>query len=142
MTVVVRGANEHRRKGDAMNSITMLGSRRTCCDGVTRRETLRAGALTLLGGLFNTPALLAMENSSNRHLRPARAKHVVLLYLQGGPPTQDMLDLKPMAPSDIRGEYKPIATSARGVEIGELLPLSARWMHKAAIVRSAYHNGG
>jgi hypothetical protein len=127
--------------GIAMSSITLLGGRRACCDGVTRRETLRAGALTLLGGLFNTPALMAIE-SSKRYLRPARAKQVVLLYLQGGPPTQDMFDLKPAAPTDIRGEFKPIDTSAPGIHIGELLPLTSRWMHKAAIVRSTYHQGG
>ena len=123
-----------------MKPITLLGTRRACCDGVTRRETLAAGALTLLGGMFNTPSLLAFERSPA--YRPARAKSVVLLYLQGGPPTQDMFDLKPDAPDGVGGEFKPIATSAAGIEVGELLPLSAKWMHKAAIVRSVYHNGG
>jgi hypothetical protein len=125
-----------------VSSITMLGSRRACCDGVTRRETLAAGALTLLGGMFNTASLAAMESSPGAHRRPPRAKSVVLLYLQGGPPTQDMFDLKPDAPDGVGGEFKPIATSAPGVEIGELLPLTSSWMHKAAIVRSVYHNGG
>lgn len=125
-----------------MKSITMLGSRRACCDGVTRRETLAAGALTLLGGAFNSSSLLALERSSAASHRPARAKSVVLLYLQGGPPTQDMFDLKPDAPDGVGGEFKPIATSAPGIEVGELLPLTAKWMHKAAVVRSVYHNGG
>ena len=125
-----------------MSAITLLGSARQACTGPTRRETLKAGALSLLGGLFNTPALLALENSAKPVLRPARAKSVVLLYLQGGPPTQDMFDLKPAAPDGVGGEFKPIATTAPGVEIGELLPLTARWMHKTAIVRSVYHNGG
>ncbi|HVC95584.1 MAG TPA: DUF1501 domain-containing protein [Pirellulales bacterium] len=125
-----------------MKSITMLGGRRACCDGITRRETLAAGALSLLGGMFDTPSLLAIEKTPGAHLRPARAKSVVLLYLQGGPPTQDMFDLKPNAPGGVGGEFKPVATSAAGVEIGELLPLTSRWMHKAAVVRSVYHNGG
>jgi hypothetical protein len=125
-----------------MSAITILGGARRACAGPTRRETLKAGALSLLGGLFNTPSLLALENSYTIKLRPARAKSVVLLYLQGGPPTQDMWDLKPRASGGVGGEFKPIATSASGVEIGELLPLSARWMHKSSIVRSVYHNGG
>jgi hypothetical protein len=125
-----------------VKSIRMLGTRRACCDGVTRRETLAAGALTLLGGMFDTQSLLALERSPSAFHRPARAKSVVLLYLQGGPPTQDMFDLKPYAPDGVGGEFKPIATSAAGIEVGELLPLTAQWMHKAAIVRSVYHNGG
>ena len=54
---------------------------------------------------------------------------MVLIYLQGGPPTQDMFDLKPERPRAVGSEFKPIATSAPGVEICELLPLTARWMH-------------
>ena len=76
------------------------------------------------------------------HLAAGRAKSVVLIYLQGGPPTQDMFDMKPERPGGVGGEFKPIATSASGVEICELLPRTARWMHKSAIVRSVYHNGG
>src|SRR5262245_50195107 len=62
--------------------LTMLGSRRRCCDGLTRRETLRVGALSLLGGAFNLPSLLALERS--RSSRPGKAKSVILLYLMGG----------------------------------------------------------
>jgi hypothetical protein len=125
-----------------MSAITMLGSARRDCTGSTRRETLKAGGLSLLGGLFNTPALLALENSPQHQRWPARAKSVVLFYLQGGPPTQDMFDLKPDAPEGIRSEFKPIATSVPGVEVCEMLPLTARWMHTTAVVRSVYHNGG
>ena len=125
-----------------MKQITLLGSQRARYDGITRRETLAAGALTPLGGAFNTPALLAIEQSAGALRRRARAKSVVLLYLEGGPPTQDTFDLKPNAPDGFGGELKPIATRAPGVEAGELLPLTAKRMHKAAAVRSVYHNGG
>jgi hypothetical protein len=125
-----------------MSAITLLGSARRVCTGPTRRDTLKVGALSLLGGFFNTPALLALENAASMPKRPARAKSVVLLYLQGGPPTQDMFDLKPEAPNGVGGEFKPIATSAPGIEVCELLPVTARWMHKSAVVRSVYHNGG
>jgi Protein of unknown function (DUF1501) len=121
--------------------ITLLGSPRLCCDGLTRRETLTAGALSLLGGFFNLPSLLAMEKSGSALVRPGKAKSVLLIYLQGGPATQDMFDLKPLAPIGIRSEFKPIATSAPGIQICEHLPKMARWMHRTALVRSAYHQG-
>jgi len=120
--------------------ITLLGSQRRLCDGLTRRETLKAGALSLLGGAFNLPSLLALEESNR--VRPAKAKSVILLYLLGGAPTQDMYDLKPDAPEKIRGEFKPIDTNVPGIQIGELLPMSAQWMHKTAIVRSVNHKAG
>lgn len=125
-----------------MDRITMLGTARRACAGPTRRETLCAGALSLLGGLFSTGSLRALEQSSHPGVRPGRAKNVVLLYLQGGAPTQDMYDLKPNAPGDVGGEFRPIASSAPGIEVSELLPQTARWMHKSVVVRSVYHNGG
>jgi hypothetical protein len=120
----------------------MLGSPRRCCDGLTRRETLTAGALTLLGGAFNLPSLFALEQNRTRNLRPGKAKSVILLYLLGGAATQDMFDLKPDAPSGVRSEFKPIATTAPGVRICEHLPQLSRWMHRAAIVRSVNHKAG
>jgi hypothetical protein len=125
-----------------MSAISLRGSVGRDRTGSTRREALRAGIISLLGGFVSTPALRALETAPNTYRHPARAKSVVLIYLQGGPPTQDMFDLKPDAPDGIRSEFKPIATSARGVEVCELLPLTARWMHKTAVVRSVYHNGG
>jgi hypothetical protein len=122
--------------------ITMLGSPRRTCDGVTRRETLAAGALTLLGGSFTLPNLLAAEAKKPAGTRPSKAKNVILLYLLGGAPTQDMWDLKPDAPAEVRGEFKPIHTSAGGVQICEHLPRTSKWMHKAAIVRSVNHKAG
>ena len=124
--------------------LTMLGSPRRCCDGFTRRETLRAGGLAMMAGM-NLPRLLAAEEaqiSAASAPRPGKAKSVIVLYLLGGAPTQDMFDLKPAAPADVRGEFQPIATSAAGVQISEHLPLSARWMHRAAIVRSVNHQAG
>jgi hypothetical protein len=102
---------------------------------------LKAGALSLLGGYFNLPTLLAMEKAGSARGRQGKAKSVILLYLQGGPATQDMFDLKPDAPVGIRSEFKPINTSVPGIAICEHLPRMARWMHKAAIVRSVYHKG-
>ena len=122
--------------------LTLLGSPRRCCDGVTRRESLSAGALTLLGGGFTLPSLLAAEARKPVTLRPGKAKNVILLYLLGGAATQDMWDLKPDAPTEIRGEFKPIDTTAPGVRICEHLPRTSKWMHKAAVVRSVNHKAG
>src|SRR5262249_35787054 len=118
--------------------LTMLGSPRRCCDGLTRRETLKAGALSLLSGL-NLPTLLRADETA---ARPGKAKSVILLYLLGGAATQALFDRKPDAPPDIRGEFKPIATTAPGIRICEHLPRMAQWMHRAAIVRSLNHKAG
>ena len=120
--------------------LTLLGSPRRTCDGLTRRETLKAGSLALLGG-FGLPQLLQAEET-RRTRRPGKAKSVILLYLLGGAATQDMIDLKPNAPADIRGEFNPIATNVTGIRIGEHLPKMSRWMHKIALVRSLVHRAG
>lgn len=119
--------------------ITMLGSPRRCCDGLTRRETLQAGAIAMLGGL-NLPALLRAEEQ--QPTRPRKAKSVIHIFLLGGAATQDMFDLKPDAPADIRGEFKPMPTNVPGIQICEHLPGLAQWMHRCAIIRSVNHKAG
>ena len=66
----------------------------------------------------------------------------MFLFLHGGAPTQDMFDMKPDAPVEVRGEFSPIATSAPGIRICEHLPRMAKWMHKAAVVRTVGHKAG
>ena len=103
------------------------------CDGVSRREFLQIGALGM-GGLA-LPQLLAAE---------ARAgvgkshKAVIMIYLVGAPPHQDMFDLKMEAPREIRGEFKPIKTNVPGIEICEHLPRMARIMDKLVPIRTMY----
>jgi hypothetical protein len=65
--------------------ITVLGSPRLCCDGFTRRETLKVGALSLLGGFFNLPSLLSLEKARGKRGRRGKAKSVILLYFTGRP---------------------------------------------------------
>ncbi len=76
--------------------LRMLGSPRRCCDGITRRETLAAGALTFLGGALNLDGLLAAQAAGQ--VQRGKAKSVIVLYLLGGAATQDMYDLKLNAP--------------------------------------------
>jgi hypothetical protein len=119
--------------------LTMLGNPRRCCDGLTRRETLKVGALSALGGFGLADYLQAAQTG---HAKPGKAKSVILLYLLGGAATQDMFDMKPLAPPEVRGEFKPVATNVNGIQICEHLPQMTRWMHKAAIVRSVNHKAG
>src|SRR6476661_4287505 len=86
------------------------------CDGVSRRDFLRIGALGM-GGLA-LPQLLRAE-AQNGIKRSHKA--VIMIYLPGGPSHQDTFDLKPDAPSEVRGEFEPIKTNVPGIEICELL---------------------
>jgi hypothetical protein len=113
--------------------LTIYGGRRDArfCDGVSRRNFLKIGALGL-GGLA-LPQLLRAEAAGGAG---ASRKSVIMIYLPGGPPHQDTFDLKPEAPSEVRGEFKPIRTNVPGIEICEHLPRLARIADKLAIVRS------
>ena len=113
-------------------SLNGPGSR--LCDGLTRRELLRVGGLAL-GGLA-LPDLLRAGPA-----RRARAKSCIQLFLWGGPSQHETFDLKPNAPSGIRGEFRPSATSVPGTRICEHLPRLARLAHRYAIVRSVTHTG-
>src|SRR5262245_8993502 len=100
--------------------LRILGNPRRFCDGVTRREAMTVGALSALGAGLSLPRVLAIEEA--KLARAGKAKSVILLYLHGGAPTQDMFDLKPSAPAEIRGEFKPITTNVPGTQICEHLP--------------------
>src|SRR5438874_2621520 len=108
------------------------------CDGLTRRELLRAGALGL-GGL-TLPRLLQLEADAAVRRRPAgKARSVILLFLSGGPSQLDTWDPKPLAPLEIRGTFRPITTNVPGILVSEHLPRTARQADKLAIVRSVTH---
>jgi hypothetical protein len=105
------------------------------CDGISRRGFLRVGSLAA-GGL--SLAHWAQQKSMGADgSRPKKA--VIQVWLAGGPSHIDMYDLKPGAPLEYRGEFRPIPTSVSGIDISEHLPKQARIMDKLAIVRSAFH---
>jgi hypothetical protein len=106
------------------------------CDGHSRRHFLKIGGLAL-GGL-SLPALLRAEAASPGSGERTRHKSVIMIFLSGGPSHQDMYDLKMDAPAEIRGSFKPIATSVPGIQICEHMPRLARMMDKFAIIRSLY----
>jgi hypothetical protein len=110
---------------------------------LSRRDVLRAGSLGLFGlGLGD---LLRGRAAGEQARGPAaggtfgRAKSCILLFMWGGPAHQDTWDLKPHAPAEIRGEFKPIATQVPGIHIGEHFPLLAQRTDRLAIVRSMTH---
>jgi len=103
--------------------------------GMNRRTFLRVGSLAV-GGL-TLPGLL--QHRAQAATGSTKPKSVIQLWLAGGPSHIDMYDLKPNAPAEIRGEFKPINTNVTGIQIGEHLPRQAKIMDKLAIVRSAYH---
>jgi hypothetical protein len=120
----------------------ILGSTTRLCDGLTRREALRAGGLAFLG--LSLPDLLRLEAASTVPAgKPGahfgQAKACILLYLYGAPSQLEFLDLKPDAPSDVRSQFKPIDTSVPGIRICEHLPRTARVMHQATLIRSMSH---
>lgn len=101
------------------------------CNGMSRRDALQIGSLGLAG--LSLPQLLQAEQQG----APGRRhKSVIMIYLCGGPPHQDMYDIKTDAPKEIRGEFNPIETSVPGIQIGELLPGIARNMDKFTAIRS------
>src|SRR6266478_126530 len=101
----------------------------------SRRDFLRIGTLGV-GGL--TLAQL-LQTEANAGIRSSQ-KSVILIYLVGGPPHQDMFDLKPDAPKEIAGPWRPIATNVPGIQICEAFPMLARNMDKMVIVRSLIGN--
>ena len=110
---------------------------RQSCDGISRRHALRIGASGLIGGL-SLPWLLELQAKANTPRR-APAQACIFIFLEGGPSQLDMWDLKPEAPAEIRGPFRPIRTNVTGTMISEHLPLCSRIANKYTIVRSHSH---
>jgi hypothetical protein len=107
------------------------------CDGLTRRDFLHAGSLTLMGlSLVDLPILKSVGAINTQ-----KDINCIFLFLVGGPGQLDTWDMKPDAPAEIRGPYKPIPTNVSGIQISEIFPRMARHADKYAIVRSVYFSG-
>jgi uncharacterized protein (DUF1501 family) len=113
--------------------IGFTGNRVRLCDGITRRDLLRVGGLSLFG--LSLSDLLRAETA-----KPGRrANSCILFYLQGGQSQLDTWDMKPDAPDGIRSIFQPIATNVPGIQICEHMPRMAKIADKYAIIRSMYH---
>lgn len=104
------------------------------CDGVRRRDVLHVGGLTALG--IGLQDWMASRSAGAAPIQPVDAKSCILIWLDGGPSHLETFDLKPDAPTEVRGPFRPISTNVAGISISEYLPETARVMDKIAIVRS------
>ena len=118
--------------------LTIFGSRDKnvrsgYCDGVSRRGMLKIGALGVGAFGLNQADLLRADAASKTRMNHNAVSNI---FLGGGPPHQDMWEIKTEAPKNIRGPFKPIATSVPGIQIGECFPRIAESMDKAAVLRA------
>jgi hypothetical protein len=116
----------------------MATRQRTDCERFHRRDFLKVGAAGLLGlGLAD---VLRHEARAAKAPGKRKASGVILIWLAGGPATIDIWDLKPEAPAEVRGDFQPIDTSAKGVRVCEHMPRTAKVMDRCALVRSLHHS--
>jgi hypothetical protein len=111
--------------------LTIFGNKTPMCDRLSRRQFLTIGGLALGGAAL--PQLLRAEQASGVN---ANGKGIIMVFLPGGPPHQDMWDIKVDAPAEIRGEFAPIATKVPGIEIGEMFPRLASMADRLTFIRS------
>ena len=113
----------------------------TLCDGLSRREWLRIGGLGAVG--LGLPQLIQARENNIATAQPihlsgsfGKAKSCIVLFLLGGPPQHETWDPKPDAPSEVRGELGPIATATPGLQVGELMPRTAKLTDRIAVLRA------
>ena len=114
--------------------LTIWGDKQQYCDGISRRNFLQLGAFG--AGLTLADVLRLKSAQDPAALKRTSNKAAIMIYLPGGPSHMDMWDLKPDAPKEFRGEFRPISTNVPGVEICEHMPMQARMWDKLAVVRS------
>ncbi|MSR30051.1 MAG: DUF1501 domain-containing protein [Gemmataceae bacterium] len=122
--------------------LTIPGKTTRYCDGLRRRDFLRIGAFAFAGHTLTLPQILRASATKGNSQGGLGHKAIINVFLGGGPPHQDMWDLKMDAPAEIRGEFKPIATSVPGIQICEVFPQLAARMHNCAIIRSLVGSSG
>ncbi|HEX5271899.1 MAG TPA: DUF1501 domain-containing protein [Gemmataceae bacterium] len=113
--------------------LTLWGARQRFCDGISRRGFLKIGAF---GAGLTLAEMLRAKATAGGTGKGSANKAAIMIYLPGGPSHMDMYDLKPNAPAEFRGEFKPIDTNVTGIQICEHMPLQARMFDKLAVVRS------
>jgi hypothetical protein len=117
-----------------------LGSTRRYCDGVNRRSFLQIGAAGLAA--LGLPQILRAREESGAKSAATRKTSVILIWLDGGPSHMDLYDMKPDAPAEYRGIWKPIRTKVPGFDITEMFPKQAKVTDKFSMVRSLHHDTG
>ena len=139
-------AKRRQANADPREDIPMLniGNEKTSlCSGVTRRSFLQVGVAAGMAGQIWLPDLLKTRSvRPGRSAAAARIKNCITIFLVGSPGHLDTWDLKPNAPSEVRGKYMPIRTNVNGIQICEHFPMMARRMDKIALIRSLHHRTG
>ena len=107
------------------------------CDGISRRDFLHAGSLSMAG--LTLPTMLQLE--AQGAVQPGKDVNCIMIFMLGGPSQLDTWDMKPDAPLEIRGPYKPIETNVSGIRISEIFPRMAKHADKYALVRSCHYAG-
>lgn len=123
--------------------LTILGepSRPTSfCDRIPRRAMLQVGALGAFG--LGLPGLLRAESGGRLHPAARSKKSVILVWMHGGPSQLDTFDMKPDAPAEFRGAFRPIHSNVPGIDVCELLPEHAKVMDQCTVIRSFSHGNG
>jgi hypothetical protein len=110
------------------------------CNGVTRRSFLQVGSAGLAGMML--PGLMRLEASGAANDRPGNIRNCITIFLVGSPGQLDTWDMKPDAPAEVRGQFRPTATNVPGIRICEHFPLMAQRMNKVALIRSLHHRTG
>jgi uncharacterized protein (DUF1501 family) len=108
----------------------------TTCDGITRRDFLQVGALGALGMTMSKYSAL---QAANKVAKGHDERSVIMIFNLGAPSQLDTWDMKPDAPREIRGPFKPIRTNNPDIQVSEILPLHAKLADKFSLVRSCYH---
>jgi hypothetical protein len=123
--------------------LRILGSQKTLCDGLSRRDLLQIGGLGMcglsLGSLPGIEGLRAAEEGNDSRVSFGKAKHCILLYLYGAPSQLETFDMKPGAPVEIRGTMRPIPSVVPGLDVCEHLPQIAAMTDRITVVRSVSH---
>jgi hypothetical protein len=112
------------------------------CDGKSRRDVLHLGVLSCLGLSLTDLFRLRAAQAGDGPGKPAKAVSCIFIWLDGGPSHLDTFDLKPDAPAEVRGEFKPIDTNVAGIRICEHLPRTAKVMNHVTLLRSLTHELG
>src|SRR6202049_1430926 len=117
-----------------------LGGSSRYCDGMNRRSFLQLGVAGMAS--LGLPQILQAKAEATNKTATSKDTSVILIWLDGGPSHMDLYDMKPDAPAEYRGIWKPIRTKVSGFDITELFPKQARHTEKFSIVRSLHHDTG
>jgi hypothetical protein len=120
--------------------LRVVGGRQHCCQPLPRRRFLEIGSASLFG--LTLPQLLRAEQQPHSAGKLRAKRSVILIWQHGGPSQLDTFDMKPEAPSEVRGPFRGMASSMDGLPICELMPYHAQIMHHTTVIRSFTHGNG